>query len=381
LGGARAMRDINIMTSCDNNLAKYILPQLASVHENLNAYHVNFYLVHCRIHDDSLELIRTYVKTLEDSISFYEVVIENPAPFMELARLGGGWAYEAYFSLCCHEYLPENIDRILYIDAGDVIIDDDISEYYFGNFEGKSLIATIARFKDNGAGDMVALDRTDMSDDTQLAAIARGVLNSGSYVINVNQFRADQLSINDFIGVSGILCERFPNKQEVYFGDQGLISVAFLDDIRYFAYPEIKNLWYMPYNFCLWFFDRMDELWYTPKILHYAGIKFKPWQARLSIENLKKYNFQADFNNIYAPFFMKYKQLEFCEKWWSYCKGTPIYESVDTTASAYARALEEHFLPLCEKYNALVNDNFLLQKKSQTKGSIAISHNRKKKKR
>jgi lipopolysaccharide biosynthesis glycosyltransferase len=89
---------------------------------------------------------------LEDVIDFQEIVMEDTAPFVELAALGGGWAYEAYFSLCCHEYLPADVDRILYIDAGDVIIDGDISDYYFGDFEGKSLIATIGRFKSNVGG-------------------------------------------------------------------------------------------------------------------------------------------------------------------------------------------------------------------------------------
>ncbi|MDR1589341.1 MAG: hypothetical protein LBS51_04030 [Oscillospiraceae bacterium] len=316
-----------------------------------------------------------------DGIDFHEVVIEHTAPFVELAAHGGGWAYEAYFSLCCHEYLPADVDRILYIDAGDVIIDGDISEYYFGDFEGKSLIATIGRFKDNGAGGPGVLDRNDMNDDRQLAAIKRGVLNSGSYVINVNQFRADQLTIDDFIYVSRVLCERFPEEHQVYFGDQGLISVAFLGDIRYFAYPEIKNLWYMPYNFCLWFFDRMDEPWYSPKILHFAGVSFKPWQARFSVDNLKAYHFQTDFNNVYAPFYLKYKQIEFYERWWDYCRLTPIYKELNDSASVYARALEDHFLPLCKKYNDLVDRTVLLQNQLQVKRNISTSHTRKKKKR
>ena len=68
---------INIMTSCDNNLIKYIYVQL---------------------------------KTLS-------VYIEDTSGYMELASKGGGWVGEAYFSLLCHEYLPESVDRILYIDA------------------------------------------------------------------------------------------------------------------------------------------------------------------------------------------------------------------------------------------------------------------------
>jgi hypothetical protein len=224
-----------------------------------------------------------------------------------------------------------------------------------------------------------------MSNDEHLTGIKRGVFNSGSYVINVDQFRVDRLTINDFVYVSKILHERFPNEKQVYFGDQGLISVAFLGDIRYFAYPEIKNLWYMPYNFCLWFFDRMDELGYEPRILHFAGVAFKPWQARFSVDTLKKYNFKTDFNNVYAPFYMKYKQIEFYEKWWGYCRSTPVYEELNDRASVYARALEDHFLPLCEKYNDLMNRHIVLQNQSQSqtppKKNTFAGHTHKKKKR
>ena len=144
---------------------------------------------------------------------------------------------------------------------------------------------------------------------------------------------------------------RTPAGKDAYFGDQGLISVAFAGDIKYFAYPEIKNIWYMPYNFCAWFFDRKDDLWYKPIIIHYAGVKFKPWQARFSLDVLKKNISQTDFDNIYAPFYMKYKQAVLNEIWWSYCQTTPIYTETNNAASAYARALEDRFVPLCVEYN------------------------------
>jgi lipopolysaccharide biosynthesis glycosyltransferase len=296
MGNAGKPQLINIMTSCDDNLAKYILPQIASITANLSAYHVDFYLFHSRIGTDNIRRIGEYSQAFEH-FSFHEIVVENTEPFAELAQRGGGWAYEAYFSLCCHEYLPESVDRILYIDAGDIIINGDIAEYYFGDFCGASLIATAARFTEGPQG-LVAFRREDIENDERLAGIKRGLLNSGSYVINVTQFRKDRLTIEDFLCVSRFLCERFPDHKPVYFGDQGLISVAFLGDIKYFAYPEIRNLWYMPYNFCLWFFDRMESPWYTPKILHYAGVNFKPWQARFSADMLRGgFDFLADFCN------------------------------------------------------------------------------------
>ncbi len=70
----------------------------------------------------------------------------------------------------------------------------------------------------------------------------------------------------------------------VYFGDQGLMSAAFVDDVKFYDYPRIRDLWYMPYNFCLWYYDRKNEKpKYQPAIIHFAGA-FKPWDVEYHIE-------------------------------------------------------------------------------------------------
>jgi lipopolysaccharide biosynthesis glycosyltransferase len=370
------MKRINIMTSCDDRLALYILPQMASMAENLRAYRVDLFLLHCRIEPENIATLKAFAEKFEN-LTFHEIFVEDVDAFAELAKSGGGWAYEAYFSLCCHEYLPEDVDRVLYIDAGDVIVNGDFAEYYFADFEGRSLIATLGRLKSGPDGGATVYEKDDLHNPEHLPGILRGLLNSGSYVIDVERFRANRVTVRDFLDVARFLCEKLPDAQPVYFGDQGLISAAFVGDIKYFAYPEIKNVWYMPYNFCLWFFDRADELWYAPKIIHYAGVNFKPWQARLSVNELKKYRFQAELDNVYAPFHMKYKQLAFYEIWWDYCKTTPIHEKANAAASVYARALEEHFLPLCKRYNELVDGNIALQNRLQTQKQLSIARSKK----
>lgn len=39
----------------------------------------------------------------------------------------GSWCKEAYFSLEAYQHLPQDIDRILYLDAGDILVVDDIT--------------------------------------------------------------------------------------------------------------------------------------------------------------------------------------------------------------------------------------------------------------
>lgn len=63
-----------------------------------------------------------------------------------------------------------------------------------------------------------------------------------------------------------------------------MLSAAFIGDVRYYGFPQIRNLWYMPYNFCLWYYDRVNEKpSYSPAILHFAGVDFKPWNGTYPI--------------------------------------------------------------------------------------------------
>lgn len=118
-----------------------------------------------------------------------------------------------------------------------------------------------------------------------LPAILRGIFNSGSYMMNLDKMRRDKRTLDDYQYLSLKLRELFgDNNHKIYWGDQGLLSAAFVGDVRYYGFPEIRNLWYMPYNFCLWYYDRMNQKPpYSPAVLHFAGTAFKPWKGTYPI--------------------------------------------------------------------------------------------------
>jgi len=298
---------INIMTSCDENYAKLVPVQLLSIADNIlvkdskSEYEVYYYFFHSRVSKKIVDALCSYCNTL--GIVFIEVYIADVEPYLELKSKGGLWAHEAYFSFECHRHLPLEVDRILYIDAADVLILGNIDEYYFSDFEGCSIIATPYRYKSNSISGLTTFKSEDLNNPTRLPLILRGVFNSGSYIMNVTKMRQENVEIQDYIALKNSLESIDPSvlknehwcidhekgEGELYFGDQGLLSVAFLGDIKYFDYPKIRNLWYMPYNFCLWFFDRSPEIcggnpWYIPRIVHFIPI-FKPWQ--LTEKNIK----------------------------------------------------------------------------------------------
>jgi lipopolysaccharide biosynthesis glycosyltransferase len=96
--------------------------------------------------------------------------------YAEFAKYGKGWAGEAYYSLCAHLLLPKDIDRALYLDAGDTLVVNDIEPYYNCDFQGKSLMVTSIRYKiKNGIPEL--LDEQDLGNrEENLPGILRGFL-------------------------------------------------------------------------------------------------------------------------------------------------------------------------------------------------------------
>ncbi len=278
-------KTIHIMTSCDENLIKYVSILLESIASALAEKHVCFFLLYHHISEADLRLLELQCRTHEN-ISYCPIRVEEAymEGFRILARGGGEWCAEAYFPLMAHELLPADVDRVLYLDAADTMITGSIDEYYFSDFEEKFIIATAAKYKSIN-GTVYLIDDSDLDSMEAIKAITRGLFNSGSYVMNLAKMREDgHYTIPAYLEVASLIrqIQGMSDTEAAYWGDQGFLSMVFLGNIKYYGYPEIKNLWYMPYNFCLWYYgQRSEEPWYTPRIIHFAGAP-KPWTASYS---------------------------------------------------------------------------------------------------
>lgn len=244
-------KTINIMTSCDANLIYLVAIQLQSIADNLSDKHINYFLLHREIPNNKLLLLEKLCASF-GNITFSAIQVPNPEIYDKLAEGGGSWCGEAYYSISAHELLPDTIDRVLYLDAGDVLVIGDIDDYYFDDFDGNSLIITPLRYHlDIQTAKLVLMKPEYMGNKDLLLGIVRGIFNSGSYVMNLEKLRKDPYSLEDYLALSEML-KKFTGKEtDAYFGDQGLLSAAFVGDLKHYKYPEIANLWYMPYNFCM----------------------------------------------------------------------------------------------------------------------------------
>ena len=353
------MDTMNIMTSCDNNLAIHILPQLASIHKSLGNYTINFFLMHSRISDENIKLIRGYASTLEN-IKFNEVFVTDNSFYEMLAEYGDGWPCEAYYWIAAHLHLPENVNRILYIDAGDVLIDGDISDFYFTDFENNLIVATAHITKTNEAGNSVIVP--DDLDNNHLLDASRtvGIFCSGSILLNIEKMHETDIKQD-----SAAALERLKNaqhtmdnmdlrgKSSLYLGDQGIASIIFVGKVKFLNNPP--NFFHMEYNFGLWwlYLNNQEDLHFTPKIIHYNKLNFKPWQVHFDPKLIAKYAFPINTEER-SPFRLQASQAEYFDVYWRYCEMTPTYELVRERAVITTEILQNYYLPMCKQYDDLV---------------------------
>ncbi len=272
------MDALNVMTSSDNNLMPYIAVQLQSMADNIKSRKVCFYLFHDKdVNEDYLRKLELLCKDYKN-IEFNDVCIDDKESFSVLAQHGGGWNGVAYYPLVAHQYLPSDMERILYIDAGDIIFAGDPSPYYDADFNGKALTVTCARLIPLDDDRVRLYEEEDFYNLHYLQDIVRGLFNSGSYVINLNEMRNIGFGVNDYLALSDALGKVLHQETNIYWGDQGLLSAALVGNLNFFDFPKVVSLWYMPYNFCMWYFNAWDEPPedYKPSVIHYAGAK-KPW--------------------------------------------------------------------------------------------------------
>ena len=268
----------NILTSSDNTLVPQIMISLTAIAKNLSHDIIDFYLMHSQITEGNLQLLSALCNGYRNII-FHEIRINDPEIFDPFVR-AGNWYRETYFPLCAHWLLPDTVERILYLDAGDTLILGDIGPYYTTDFEDNFLIVTGERYKvENGIH--VGFSSDDINNAGFLPGILKGLFNSGSYMINLKKLRQSGVDIMYYHELTKQLQNRMQRNEDfIYFGDQGLLSAAFIGDVKYYGYFETQDEWYSPYNFCLGYYDHFDQKPdFDPIVLHFAGVPFKPWKA------------------------------------------------------------------------------------------------------
>lgn len=336
------MKTLNIMTSSDQNLSKWILPQLVAIGENLSNYQINFFMVHSDIEESTIEDMRDLCRGYKN-IFFWEIKLntevklgtaEDIKKYEFLTKHGGAWPKEAYFTIGCEKYLPEWVDRILYIDASDVLILGDIGEFYFSDFKNCYITAYCSKL--NYEEDIVRNGYNDPDNIHHLHVISKGgMFNAGSYMINVNLLRDSKVDwLDKAYNISQLLSEKFKYDMAhqvsifekyldismSYQGDEGIMSSIYMNRMNYFGYRSqtTGNNWVYNYMITQPLIHDTNFFPYAPdaKIVH---IHYKPFHCIVEDDDFNPTN----HNNLIQCFFPK-EIMDIFRKWMEYFKKTKL---------------------------------------------------------
>lgn len=250
-----ASNPINILVTLDRNYISYFNVMLYSMlYSNPDEY-FHIYLIHCAI--DPSNMMATN-ELLRDRGQLHLIRIQEN---LDDAPTTDRYPQEIYYRIFAAKYLPETLDRILYLDP-DIIVNKSVRELYdmpMGTafFAAASHIGNLLHF----------FNEIRLDIDEKMPYI-----NSGVMLINLRQLRMEQnyKAVFDYINT---------HKGKLFLPDQDIISGLYgtriipLDSYRY-------NMTERLFAFHKQSGDKMD-LDYVRNhtvIIHYCG-RNKPWKA------------------------------------------------------------------------------------------------------
>ena len=316
---------MNILLSCDDNIAKYIPPLLNSLYENNKESDLNVYIMHHRIWKN---LIRTIAGFFAGKINITEIPVD-PDDFELFCEVDKEhltqFPQEAYYHFLAYRYLPEDMDRILYLDI-DTICTGNIYDFYQTDFDGHFFIAADRYKKDDYYS-----------------------FNSGCFVINLGLMR-EMIDLDFF--ENGITEKKAANLS--FHGDQDFAGFLFrkFEDNGFVFYKDKGINFRIP-----WKKKIAQELEKKPnyKLIHY--INKHAWE----------YYFDKSFENLYIGrqfgewarydmSFLSETVIDLYNAYWKYSEGTPFHEETKNTAVIKTQMIKKYAVQM----NALQRKTYML---------------------
>lgn len=271
-------KKMNIAVATNQKFMRYLYVMLVSLLENNKSRNIGIYLMTMDLTDGQKNEIRELVESYGQELYFLRLETEM---FPENLPVSEKFTLEAYFRLALPELLPEELDRVLYLDA-DIIVNQSVEELYDTDFEGNTFCA---------CRDVATVTITHIQ-ESPLFEELKGrsdfiYFNSGVLLMNLKRLR-ENTNLRIFVEQAMQL------REHLRFFDQDLLNYMFAGDVRYVDEEKYNLFARTAYN-AGYTYEQVKE---QTVLLHYAGPK--PWsheEVRYTLEHF----------------------------WWEYAKMTPYY--------------------------------------------------------
>lgn len=257
--GVRKTYRFNVSAAINDAYTPYAYVMLSSLFRKNPEAEVFVYLLQYDLEDSSKKNLQKLAELYDNHMIFLPIDLKLLSK--KLPRTAA-WPVEVYFRLLLPDLLPEEVDRILYLDS-DIIVNQELRSFYQTDFAGKLII---------GCRDLALINLT-IEDCLQnrskcLKPLFEGhrYINSGVLLIHMQELRR-KYSFQDYMKLAEELDYR------IFAPDQDLINYLHRDEIGY------ADEW--RYNFLTWIganngydYERTNR---EVSILHYAGQG--PWRG------------------------------------------------------------------------------------------------------
>ncbi len=270
---------MNITTSFDDNYIKYAIVMLTSFLIN-NPGHHTYYVLDHSLGESSKDLIRDSLKNFDVEIIFLNV------DFGEIEALlptTVHWTVDTYGTLLLQDILPDNVDRILYLDA-DTIVNGSLNDLYSMDFENNRIIASIDSNGSNNPDDYSDIQRQMMGDRIS------SYFNTGTMLINISGIRA--------MGNFRIYADAMEKwNYQMTALEQDILNYVHLGHVKTIPWEKYNLFARFAYKDG-WDYERVKD---SVSIIHFAGVK--PWQNS---------TFHYDIEKI----------------WWEYAERSAVFNDI-----------------------------------------------------
>lgn len=131
---------INLLVTLDSNYLTPLCSMLRSIKKSNRGEQINLYVAHSSLTDNDFNRIRAAV--LDYDMEIYPIKVDDK--YFENAPILKRTSKETYYRIFAPLYLPESVDRVLYIDP-DTIVINPLKSFYTMDF-GSSLIIAAKHF-------------------------------------------------------------------------------------------------------------------------------------------------------------------------------------------------------------------------------------------
>lgn len=261
---------MNLLVTLNRNYLTPLSVMLKSLMKSNPCGSFDLYVAHSSLKSEDFEKIYQSVDIGRVCVHSVKISPDLLSDAPVLKRI----SKETYYRLLLMDYLPETVDRILYIDPDTVII-NDLSRLYNIDFHGKSLAAA-----GHTRGLCETLNRIRFNSPKSVR-----YFNAGVIMFNLEKIRQSVTSDDIFAYIE-------ENKKRLFLADQDALNGIFGKD-AVFIDERIYNLdeKTLKYNR-----SDIDFKWVLENtvIVHFNG-KYKPW-----LDNYK---------GSLSPLWFKYKNI------------------------------------------------------------------------